>query len=84
VGNLGPIADANARVQIAIRDLDQTVIANPAHVLEETAVADRYQRRLADAWQWERWLRLDLRHDGRRSQGTKEGLTAGAVQLTTS
>jgi uncharacterized protein (DUF2252 family) len=33
VGNLGPVADANGRVQIAIRDLDQTVIGNPAHDL---------------------------------------------------
>ena len=31
VGNLGPVADAKGRVQIAIRDLDQTVIGNPAH-----------------------------------------------------
>ena len=33
VGNLGPIADAKGRVQIQIRDLDQTVIGNPAHDL---------------------------------------------------
>ena len=33
VANLGPVADANGRVQIAIRDLDQTVIGNPAHDL---------------------------------------------------
>jgi uncharacterized protein (DUF2252 family) len=33
VGNLGPVDDANGRVQIAIRDLDQTVIGNPAHDL---------------------------------------------------
>jgi uncharacterized protein (DUF2252 family) len=31
LGNLGPVADAEGRVQIAIRDLDQTVIGNPAH-----------------------------------------------------
>ncbi len=30
-GNLGPVADANGRVEILIRDLDQTVIGNPAH-----------------------------------------------------
>src|SRR6195952_3863979 len=30
-GNLGPVADANGRVEIQIRDLDQTVIGNPAH-----------------------------------------------------
>jgi uncharacterized protein (DUF2252 family) len=33
VGNLGPIADAKGRVQVQIRDLDQTVVGNPAHDL---------------------------------------------------
>jgi len=33
VGNLGPLADANRRVEIQIRDLDQSVIGNPAHDL---------------------------------------------------
>jgi uncharacterized protein (DUF2252 family) len=33
VGNLGPLADANDRVVVQIRDLDQTVIGNPAHDL---------------------------------------------------
>jgi uncharacterized protein (DUF2252 family) len=33
VGNLGPLADARGRVAIQIRDLDQTVIGNPAHDL---------------------------------------------------
>lgn len=32
-GNLGPVADANGRIDIQIRDLDQTVIGNPAHDL---------------------------------------------------
>src|SRR5882757_5008445 len=31
VGNLGPLADAKGRVAVQIRDLDQTVIGNPAH-----------------------------------------------------
>jgi len=31
VGNLGPVADADGHVEIEIRDLDQTVIGNPAH-----------------------------------------------------
>jgi uncharacterized protein (DUF2252 family) len=30
LGNLGPLADADRRVDIQIRDLDQTVIGNPA------------------------------------------------------
>jgi uncharacterized protein (DUF2252 family) len=33
IGNLGPIANTKGRVEIAIRDLDQTVIGNPAHDL---------------------------------------------------
>ena len=33
LGNLGPVADAKGRVKIAIRDLDQAVIGNPAHDL---------------------------------------------------
>ena len=33
VGNLGPIANAKNRIQIQIRDLDQTVIGNPVHDL---------------------------------------------------
>jgi uncharacterized protein (DUF2252 family) len=33
LGNLGPVADADYRVDIQIRDLDQTVIANPAYDL---------------------------------------------------
>jgi uncharacterized protein (DUF2252 family) len=33
VGNLGPVASADGRVEIEIRDLDQTVIGNPAHDL---------------------------------------------------
>lgn len=33
LGNLGPLADADGDVAIQIRDLDQTVIGNPAHDL---------------------------------------------------
>jgi len=33
LGNLGPLADARGRVEVQIRDLDQTVIGNPAHDL---------------------------------------------------
>jgi len=32
-GNLGPVASAKGQVEIEIRDLDQTVIGNPAHDL---------------------------------------------------
>jgi uncharacterized protein (DUF2252 family) len=33
VGNLGPLASADGRLEIQIRDVDQTVIGNPAHDL---------------------------------------------------
>jgi uncharacterized protein (DUF2252 family) len=33
VGNLGPVANAKGRIEVQIRDLDQTVIGNPAHDL---------------------------------------------------
>lgn len=33
VGNLGPVADVHGRVGVQIRDLDQTVVGNPAHDL---------------------------------------------------
>ncbi|WP_369426580.1 DUF2252 family protein [Glacieibacterium megasporae] len=33
LGNLGPLADADGKVDVQIRDLDQTVIGNPTHDL---------------------------------------------------
>ena len=39
VGNLGPIADIHGRTRIHIRDLDQTVIGNPAHDLVRLALS---------------------------------------------
>src|ERR1700733_3186893 len=38
-GNLGPIADAKGRIDIQIRDLDQTVIGNPNHDLIRLALS---------------------------------------------
>lgn len=39
VGNLGPIANLEGRVDIQIRDLDQTVVGNPAHDLIRLALS---------------------------------------------
>jgi uncharacterized protein (DUF2252 family) len=36
-GNLGPVADAKGRVEIQIRDFDQTVIGNPATISSVSA-----------------------------------------------
>jgi uncharacterized protein (DUF2252 family) len=33
LGNLGPLADSDGKVEVQIRDFDQTVIGNPAHDL---------------------------------------------------
>jgi uncharacterized protein (DUF2252 family) len=33
LGNLGPVANAAGEVELEIRDLDQTVVGNPAHDL---------------------------------------------------
>ena len=39
LGNLGPLADSQGRVAVQIRDLDQTVIGNPAHDLIRLALS---------------------------------------------
>lgn len=39
VSNIGPIADADGNVHVQIRDLDQTVIGNPAHDLIRLGVS---------------------------------------------
>jgi uncharacterized protein (DUF2252 family) len=39
VGNLGPVASAEGNIDIQIRDLDQTVIGNPAHDLIRLALS---------------------------------------------
>jgi uncharacterized protein (DUF2252 family) len=39
VGNLGPVANADGRIRINIRDLDQTVIGNPALDLVRLALS---------------------------------------------
>src|SRR5580658_11310515 len=39
VGNIGPLADSNGRIEIQIRDLDQTVVGNPAHDLVRLALS---------------------------------------------
>ena len=39
VGNLGPVASSEGKVEVEIRDLDQTVIGNPAHDLIRLALS---------------------------------------------
>jgi uncharacterized protein (DUF2252 family) len=39
VGNIGPLADSDGKIEIQIRDLDQTVVGNPAHDLIRLALS---------------------------------------------
>jgi len=39
IGNIGPLADSKGNIEIQIRDLDQTVIGNPAHDLIRLALS---------------------------------------------
>jgi len=39
LGNLGPLADTDGKVDVHIRDFDQTVIGNPAHDLLRLALS---------------------------------------------
>lgn len=48
IGNLGPVADAAGDVAIQVRDLDQTVIGNPAHDLIRLGLSLATAARSAD------------------------------------
>ncbi|WP_047497050.1 DUF2252 family protein [Terriglobus sp. TAA 43] len=39
VGNIGPLSDSDGKIEIQIRDLDQTVVGNPAHDLVRLALS---------------------------------------------
>ena len=39
IGNIGPVADAEGNIEVQIRDLDQTVVGNPAHDLVRLALS---------------------------------------------
>ncbi|HQT66573.1 MAG: hypothetical protein B7Z78_06210 [Rhodospirillales bacterium 20-60-12] len=48
IGNLGPLANAKGAVAVQIRDLDQTVIGNPAHDLVRLGLSLASAARSAD------------------------------------
>lgn len=48
IGNLGPVANAKGKVEIQIRDFDQTVIGNPAHDLIRLALSLAMAARSSD------------------------------------
>ena len=47
-GNLGPVSDSKGKVEIEIRDLDQSVIGNPAHDLIRLALSLSMATRSSD------------------------------------
>jgi uncharacterized protein (DUF2252 family) len=54
VSNLGPLAGIRGDVSVNIRDLDQTVIGNPAHDLIRLGLSSR-RRRAALRFQVSPW-----------------------------
>lgn len=48
IGNLGPVADASGEIEIQIRDLDQTVIGNPAFDILRLALSLAMAARSSD------------------------------------
>jgi uncharacterized protein (DUF2252 family) len=48
IGNLAPVADVGGNIEIQIRDLDQTVIGNPAHDLLRLALSLAMAARSSD------------------------------------
>jgi len=48
LGNLGPVSDSKGKVEIEIRDLDQSVIGNPAHDLIRLALSLSMAARSSD------------------------------------
>ena len=64
VGNHGPIANAKGHIDIQIRDLDQTVIGNPAHDLIRLGLSSCHRR--AGLGSSGRYYREDARKYDRR------------------
>ena len=95
IGNLGPLADSKGRVAVQIRDLDQTVIGNPAHDLIRLGLSLASAARGADLpgvttarileqlmVGYEAALSGDFDHDGEKAMrpGAIRGLLARSVR----
>ena len=70
-GNLDPVADVEGRIDIQIRDLDQTVIGNPAHDLLRLGLSLAMAARSSDLPGVTTALMLEERGDSRLHCGTK-------------
>ena len=63
-GNLGPVADVEAHIDIQIRDFDQTVIGNPAHDLLRLGLSLAMAARSSDLSEVTTALMLEETIDG--------------------
>jgi uncharacterized protein (DUF2252 family) len=79
IGNLGPVSDFEGNVEIEIRDLDQTVIGNPAHDLIRLALSLAMASRSSDLPGVTTALMIE-----QVIAGYCEALTTGKAKLPTS
>jgi uncharacterized protein (DUF2252 family) len=81
-GNLGPVADADGHIDIQIRDLDQTVIGNPAHDLLRLGLSLAMAGRSSDLPGVTTALMLEVMIDGYLAAltGRAPGITAEEIQ----
>ena len=82
IGNLGPIADLDGNVEIQIRDLDQTVIGNPAHDLLRLGLSLAMAARSSDLPGLTTALMIEVMIDGyiHGLPGRKPGKEAEKIQ----
>lgn len=78
LGNLGPVADSAGKVEIEIRDLDQTVIGNPAHDLIRLGLSLATAARGSDLPGVTTALMLE-----QMVQGYQQAVTSGRTQRAT-
>jgi uncharacterized protein (DUF2252 family) len=64
IGNLGPVADLEGQIEIQIRDLDQTVIGNPAHDLMRLGLSLAMAARSSDLPGMTTALMIEVMIDG--------------------
>ncbi len=81
-GNLGPIADVNGRIEIEIRDVDQTVVGNPAHDLLRLGLSLAMAARSSDLPGVTTALMIEEMIEGylARLQGHSANIAAGEIE----
>jgi uncharacterized protein (DUF2252 family) len=81
IGNLGPIADLKGKVEIEIRDLDQTVIGNPAHDVLRLGLSLAMAARSSDLPGLTTALMIEIRLEGYLQGLAGVGKTVEAEQI---